>query len=508
MMCDRSRHGELLAASALALFGFACAPAGGELLADGVARYPDARVVDGGRIRRDAGARDATSTLPDPDAGVADSGSDDAAGSPSDSGAPGATPTWYGEIRPLMESRCSLCHGVPTAGGAPRSLTRYADMLQTNLFGQPIHEIVGYRLAAGTMPPSGYPRFTADETEMILAWSAAGAPEGVRPDEPDSGIDDAGVPDGGADGGVLFPWTGGEQEFEAGAGRRWFNVWANDGTGSRTSPWIAQRTGDGTSYTCFSFVIPPNPSGSGLAESAIEFHPVIDDDAHVHHLFAYHDTSGQDPDGPFDCLGNQSYGRIIGSWFPGRGATILPEGTGVPIQPGQRVTLEVHYDSVPAAGAPDMSGFSILLTEAQGLTPAGEVWAGVSWQQPLFGPGNVTLQATVTNTFDNVTLFTATTHMHNKGLAISLEYSRAATPNNWQMIVETDPWLFDNQILLPIEPPLVLQIGDQVRTTCTWTTADGPVIQGAGSQQEMCYVFMYHYRPQLLPDSAFVGLAQ
>jgi hypothetical protein len=153
-----------------------------------------------------------------------------------------------------------------------------------------------------------------------------------------------------------------------------------------------------------------------------------------------------------------------------------------------------------------MSGWRLLLSEQQGLAPAGEVWSGVDWSTPLVGPGNVTLRSTSVNAFDNVTVFTATPHMHQRGLSIITEYRTVNDPPDvWHTLVEVANWDFTHQILYPVDPPVVLNAGDQVRTTCTWTTSLGPIAAGASSQNEMCYTFMYHYRDPLLPLGYFVG---
>ena len=101
--------------------------------------------------------------------------------------------------------------------------------------------------------------------------------------------------------------------------------------------------------------------------------------------------------------------------------------------------------------------------------------------------------------------------MHARGVSMSLYYRRANDPPDaWTAINQTDHWDFNNQVLLPISPELVLMNGDQLRSTCTWSTALGPVALGQSSSNEMCYFYLYHHRaageiPPLIPFYNYVG---
>jgi hypothetical protein len=410
--------------------------------------------------------------------------------------------TWNRDIAPIIRAKCGLCHAETPQYGAPRSLWSYEDVIETNAFNQAIHELVAFRILAttGQMPPAGQPDLTMVEIEKILAWSNAGAPEGAA--MADAGVPDTGVP--ATDGGIPLPWADGGSSPSVGPGLRWVDTWAHSET-DLVGPYTALRGAAGTSYICFGFEIPPNPNPNALPESVILAEPFIDNYRHVHHMVIFLDVDRIGPDGPVDCI-LESFGQPVASWFPGRGATTLPPGTGVPIPPGARLSIEVHYDSVPNLGIPDMSGWRLLLSETQGLLPAGETWSGVDWHSPLQGPGDVTVTHTATNDFDNVTVFTATPHMHQRGLSIHTEYRFANDPpDTWRTLIHVDPWDFTHQILYPVDPPIVFNRGDQIRTTCVWTTSMGPVAAGASSQNEMCYTFMYHYRDPLLMVGQFVG---
>lgn len=457
--------------------------------------FPDASSTPS-RRRGDASTRDANG----------DQRSQDASSAPDGGVTPDADTStelsWHRDIAPIIHAKCGLCHMSPPQFGAPRALMTYADLLAKNAFGQEVHELAAFRVVAqqGAMPPAGQPKLTMEEIAMIIEWSEGGAPEGDS--GPDAGLVDTGIRT--SDGGVPLPWADGGTSASPGPGLRWAEAFAH-ADGDRLTKYTAQRGAAGTTYICFGFDVPPNPDPNAMPESIIMAEPFIDNHVHVHHMVVFLDVERLGPDEATDCI-TTSFGSPVASWFPGRGSTTLPIGSGVPLPPNARLSIEIHYDSVPNAGALDMSGWRVLLSDAPGLLAAGEVWSGVVWPTPLAGPGNVTVQSTSTNTADNVTIFTATPHMHQKGLAISTEYRFAGDPpDQWRLLVAVDPWDFTHQILYQINPPLVLNSGDQIRTTCTWTTSLGPVGAGASSQNEMCYTFMYHYADPLLTNFTWVG---
>src|SRR5262249_3904678 len=61
-----------------------------------------------------------------------------------------------------------------------------------------------------------------------------------------------------------------------------------------------------------------------------------------------------DPGEGYTCFG--APGIIpswLGSWAPGRGADEYPAGTGIKVEPGSQVILQVHYNTLAAGKLPD-----------------------------------------------------------------------------------------------------------------------------------------------------------
>lgn len=96
-----------------------------------------------------------------------------------------SAPTFSKDVAPILYKNCTVCHRAGEIG--PMPLLTYADA-------RPWVKAIATQVSAGTMPPwhadPAYGTFvndrrlTAAEKDTILAWVAAGAPEGSRADLP------------------------------------------------------------------------------------------------------------------------------------------------------------------------------------------------------------------------------------------------------------------------------------------------------------------------------------
>lgn len=448
-------------------------------------QYPDAEPR--GSIEADAAA--------ELDAGFAeDAHENDAEAAPDaepipDAGQPADASTgytWWSDIRPLIEERCGLCHADPPRFGAPSALASYDQLMADTPYAQPMHELVAFRVSApsGRMPPPSQPQLTEDQIRMIREWSMAGAPEGTPP--PDAGVlpgADAGASPDASVRDAALPWANGASSPDAGPGQRWIDTFAH-APGSRAPFEIPMG---GTSYVCWGFEV---PTTTAAVEHAVLFQPIHDNTRHIHHIFVFHDPDGTFPDGPAPCpnLGTE---RVMTGWFPGRGDDATPPGVGYRVQPGERLVLQVHYDSVTAPATFDQTGTRVLLTTQPGLISAGEFWSGAIWNSPVNG-NNVSRSGTCTLT-QAVTIYRAVPHMHTYGRRLLFEVDRGGN-NQWTTLIDVNPWNFDDQPTydIPMEQQQFLP-GDRLRTTCWWNTQGQSVSFGLGSEEEMCFTMMNHY---------------
>ncbi|HUH02410.1 MAG TPA: hypothetical protein VML75_10460 [Kofleriaceae bacterium] len=92
-------------------------------------------------------------------------------------GCPGADTPLPCDVDRVLEDKCRLCHGEPTAFGAPFELMSWEDT-QATVKSQPVWELMQDRVhdPAMPMPPRGLAQLTADELAVLDAWFSAGAP--------------------------------------------------------------------------------------------------------------------------------------------------------------------------------------------------------------------------------------------------------------------------------------------------------------------------------------------
>jgi hypothetical protein len=95
----------------------------------------------------------------------------------------------------------------------------------------------------------------------------------------------------------------------------------------------------------------------------------------VHHIVAflarpdevatYQALEDADPEPGYACYGGP--GRLgqavtwLGSWVPGSSGSDYPEGTGIQVEPGSKVILQVHYNLSSANGGADRTSVSLRL---------------------------------------------------------------------------------------------------------------------------------------------------
>ncbi len=84
--------------------------------------------------------------------------------------------TTYCDVQPIIEQRCTTCHGEPRANGAPMRLNTYKTAYKAR-------GLMSQWVGDERMPPVGNPavddnEMTKDERELLLTWLDDGAEEG------------------------------------------------------------------------------------------------------------------------------------------------------------------------------------------------------------------------------------------------------------------------------------------------------------------------------------------
>ncbi len=221
------------------------------------------------------------------------------------------------------------------------------------------------------------------------------------------------------------------------------------------------------------------------------------------------DAESPDRDG-WPCFGQAGDGVEVDSmpvvWAPGQGVVRYPEGTGNRVPAGSVIVVQVHYnlDRPELIGMSDSSEVHIELrdeVEIEGMyltldsfldtlfdepesLPAGEELVTYEWEEDLgswaqyFGWPSMTIRGVFP-------------HMHEFGR--TLRFDVDPDGQGYTCAADVPSWDFNWQLQYFLEQPLTLNELGKVRVTCGYNTmaADGPVLPGWGTGNEMCLVGLF-----------------
>jgi mono/diheme cytochrome c family protein len=431
---------------------------------------------DGGAAETEGGSPTETSasTTTGPDA--------DGSGGGTTEGA--AAVTYHGQVRALLESHCVACH--TTGNIAPFPLTSYADVFA-------LRETIVAAVDSGTMPPwmpaddcRGYVgdlTMQPEQIEMLHQWVDEGGAEGDPADyvapmlPPNSGLTRVDV--------------------------------------SLASPEPYTPTQSPDDYRCFLLDWPETD-----VSYVSGFQAVPDDLSMVHHVIAfavrpqevaqYEALDAAEPGAGYTCFGGpggeitdaQSAGMWLGAWAPGSVAGDFPAGTGIAVQPGSKIVLQVHYNTLVADPGPDQTSVEFKVDTTVDTPAHMMLWSSPQWLQ-----GEMPIpagDAAVEHTFELdptpfVDLFTdvvgvnepfviraATHHMHTLGTVG--KHSIVHADGSETCLLSIPRWDFNWQSQYRFEEPQVFHPGDKLRLHCEWDNSAGTtdVNWGDGTQDEMC----------------------
>jgi hypothetical protein len=440
--------------------------------------------------------------------GLADDTGDDEA---STSGAPidPDAPTYYGDVLPVVIERCAGCH---TPGGIGSfDLQHYATA-------RDLAEALAVVTASRTMPPYNVTAdgschtfvdqrwLSDDEIELFAAWADGGAQEGdpttpqPLPPTPTGLIGDD------------------LTEVDTPAGY----LPAPDGSGSNGYDdyqcfLVDLGIEDAPRYLTGYEVIPGNPA---VAHHLVAF--LVDPAANSGLIGTNGDLMAQldagSPDRPgWDCYGAAGNGVLVEgtpvTWAPGGGAFNLPEGTGIRIDPGEAIVVQMHYNLATGDEGSDSTRLRLAWADAvqrEAINTGNDEFlaAGFSGAAEIPpGQASYTYQwdMQIGDLHDDVASWAAAgsaieilgllPHMHQIGRRMQIDLvsggRRGGIEQSCGIFVHR--WDFDWQQSFMYETPPVVSADDTIRVTCEWdsTSRDGPTLPGLGSQNEMCAFGIY-----------------
>jgi hypothetical protein len=403
-----------------------------------------------------------------------------------------AQPTYSKEVSRIMQQKCQMCHRPGDV--APFPLLTYDDSM-AQLRG--IRASVDERSMPPWKPVPGHGDFknnlslTDDERQTILDWADAGAPQGDPGELP--------AP-------VVY-----SDEWRLGQPDRIVSM--------PVAYLPVPRDDRPDRYRCF---ILPSVVDQDRWVRAVDIVPGAR--SVVHHIILYlTDDPGQialaqqfeneDPDPGYDCWGGPRItpgagggllaqaGGMLGAWVPGANVAQLPDDIGILVPKGAYIIMQVHYNLMHGAAAPDLTRaglyfhqqtpasrlfFLPLLNDTFVLapqTPDQQVDASVRLDLADFG---LPIPESLVPKFSAIRIGP---HMHTLGNKIRADLT---APDGTQTpLVAIDSWDFHWQGFYDYTAPVPIPYRSKITASCTFSNdTDHAVRWGESTEDEMCVVFM------------------
>lgn len=435
-------------------------------------------------------------------------------------------PTYYQDAKTIIDTKCATCHQPGDVGPFPMTTAEEVSAVAA------ISEMA---IRAGSMPPFQPSRecnsyttdfgLTEDETSVLTDFFAGGAPAG----DADSAVDSS-IP---------------VREFEA------------DLVLPLPEPYTPVREPD--DYRCqlidLELTEPTYVVG-------IEVQP--DQRSIVHHTVLFVSSAEQvatyqgydeAEDGPgWTCFGgpngengidisiediqerlqNPDSGggiggtsRSIGSWTPGALQGAMPAGTGMRLEPGDQLVVQMHYNTLSASPVADQSTIALQLADEVEFPAVGLPLLDLAWPtgiallgEPMdipAGATNATAEVVLERDSQFVQAFLGgagigpdetvrihggEVHMHELGVVGTIE--RLAADGSEQCVIDYQDYDFNWQGRHYFADTVPFGPGDAIRLRCQWDNSaenqaviDGVALEpqdvtwGEGTRDEMCLGSLY-----------------
>ena len=252
----------------------------------------------------------------------------------------------------------------------------------------------------------------------------------------------------------------------------------------------------------------------------------------VHHVIAYLATPDQvarfeklDADEPglgYTCFGGPGGGQApwIAGWAPGNPGSDFPSGTGIRVEPGSKIVLQVHYNAGHSADhgggghgatalAPDLTAMDFKLDDKVEREALIQPWADLRWvnERTMHIPAGaadvvhrfafdptLVMDRLSRGTIPSGTPFTiwsANLHMHTYGRSARLAIARADKSET--CLLDIPKWDFHWQGSYGFSEPKTFRPGDQLVVECHFDNSGSTIDRnwGEGTDDEMCLGGVY-----------------
>lgn len=397
--------------------------------------------------------------------------------------------TYYQDVKPLVDAKCVGCHSDD--GIAPFPLTTYDELVE--MAGVALVNVENKAMPPWPPNPDCNDYFadrslSDDQIALFKAWVEGGRVMG--------------------DPAAAAPPLDTEQ----------IRLSRVDKTLTMPVEYTPQTTTDNPDdYRCF--VIPWTETATKYITGfrALPGNPKV-----VHHVIAFYAPPNQvatyrglddaEAGAGYTCFGGTGgpSRAWVGAWAPGSLGSDMPANTGLQIEPGSAIILQVHYNVVAAGPEPDLTSVELKLDDAVGKVATIQPWANPNWidSQLMRIPAG---EPDVMHSFEfdttlvtggSFTIWSAGLHMHTLGTRATASIVRADGTS--ECLLQIDDWNFRWQGSYALRTPPVFNRGDKLRVECHWdnSPANQPLVGGQpqvsedvywgeGTSDEMCLSAFY-----------------
>jgi hypothetical protein len=389
--------------------------------------------------------------------------------------------TYYKNVKPIIDAHCVGCH---VAGGiGPFSLATYDDAMVSSSL---LPSVTASRYMPPWPPAAGCGDFrdarvlSPTEISTFDAWQNQGAPAGNPADAPAPKPPAAGL-----------------------------------GTPSaKLDPGVSYHPNDALTDDYHCSLIDP---GLATAQDLIGFNVHPDSSATVHHVLLFAVTKdkvaalqAQDAAevGPgWTCFGGTGVDGTptIGGWVPGSGQTAFPPPTGIHLDAGTQIVMQIHYNLLSSMNVTDRTTADLFYAPAPLLAINRAMITAIA--QPIFTVPSGAKSTTVTADLPikgkyDFDLWGVVPHMHVHGVAIHVEVQHPDGTST--CAVDIPAWDFHWQQFYYYQHALKVKVGDNIHLACTYdnSATNQPVIGGVRqapkdlhwgekTTDEMCLNYLY-----------------
>ncbi|MDD9943099.1 MAG: monooxygenase [Myxococcales bacterium] len=388
--------------------------------------------------------------------------------------------TYYAHAKPIIDAKCGICHF--DEGIAPMSLTTYEEV-------EPLAGLIKYDVEAEIMPPwlpsdprgkyVGDRRLTEEQKTTLIDWIDGGALEGDPQNEPSP------LP---VEGKLTLDRVDVSLEMA-----------------EAYTPQV-----DPDDYRCF---VLDWPYESTKYVTALEVLP--GDRKLVHHAIVYYVEPANVPSvldrdawdwGPgYQCFGGSpGPASWLTSYEPGGHADEIPGELGFSVEPGSKMVLQVHYNTLNGTGS-DKSRINFTVEDE--VDRVGDVHLIMDWTWftgamtiPAGEPDVVhsyTGRGVGLNALETYEIFWVDLHMHALGSSGRIGIERAG--GDFVELLNIPAWDFAWQETFILREPVTLFPGDDLYVECHFDNTAGNqvvvdgvqlpprnVAWGDGTTDEMC----------------------